>query len=125
MSVAAAQHRSAGAFDVERPSPGELRAWTVGVMGEPVPWPEGGGGLEVLGARSLRIFRRSAALVRYQFAGSALTLLVQRAHETPPRTHRRRDGDDYVVSWRHGPFTFVAVGPAVSADEWRPLLGAP
>jgi hypothetical protein len=117
-------HREGGPFDLDHPSAGELAAWTVGVVGHRVPWPEREG-LEVIGARRLQILHRAAAVARYRAGGDEVTVMVLRAHDAPPRRHRRTDGDEAAVSWRRGPWTFIVVGPAAHAAQWRRMFGAP
>jgi hypothetical protein len=94
------------------------------VVGDRVPWPEAAG-MELIGTRRLRIMRRSVALARYQVGQDEVTLMVLRARDAPPRTYRRVDGDDLAVSWRRGAWTFVVVGPAARADQWRRGFGVP
>jgi hypothetical protein len=115
-------HRTPGRFQLEKPSPAELKAWTVGVVGSSVPWPSN---LEVIGTWQIRILRRPAALVRFLVGGDEVTLMAMRAWDAPPRKYRRHDGDDLAVSWRRGPWTLVAVGPAAKADLWKAPLDVP
>lgn len=119
---AIAAHRDPGASELTAPSAAELDAWTLGVLGQ-VPWPDVEG--DILGARSLTVLQRKVALVRYRIGGDVVSLLAARARDAPPRTHRRREGELYAVSWRRGRFTLVAVGPASSARRWSAALGAP
>jgi hypothetical protein len=115
-------HRNPGRFQLERPSAAELKAWTVGVVGGSVPWPSN---LEVIGTWQIRILRRPAALIRFSVGGDQVTLMAMRAWDAPPRKYRRHDGDDLAVSWRRGPWTLVAVGPAAHADSWKAPLHVP
>jgi hypothetical protein len=124
LTQAVAEHRSDAPFDLARPSAAELSAWSNGVMGGEVPWPQAPG-LEIVGARSAQIMKRRAALARYVAAGVQVTLIVQRNREMPPRTRRKEAGGDLVVSWRRGKWTYVAVGTAAAQDRWKPLVGAP
>jgi len=50
---------------------------------------------------------------------------VQQARDALARTHRRTDGDLSVVSWRKGPWTFVAVGATADRDLWHTFADAP
>ena len=115
-------HRQAGPFQLEKPSAAELKAWTVGVVGGSVPWPRD---LEVIGTWQIRILRRPAALLRFAVEGDEVTLMAIRAWDAPPRKYRRHDGDELAVSWRRGPWTLVAVGPAAQADRWKAALHVP
>lgn len=115
-------HRTPGAYQLERPSPAELKAWTVGVVGGSVPWPAD---LEVIGTWQIRILRRPAALVRFSVEGDEVTLMAMRAWDAPPRKYRRHDGDELAVSWRRGPWTLVAIGPAARAERWKASLHVP
>jgi hypothetical protein len=115
-------HRLPGPFQLEQPTPAELKAWTVGVVGGSVPWP---GDLQVIGTWQISILRRPAALVRFSIDGDEVTLMAVRAWDAPPRKYRRHDGDELAVSWRRGPWTLVAVGPAARADRWKASLHVP
>jgi len=125
MTRSAEVHRDHGALDLQEPTEGELRAWSLGSLGAKVPWPAAGAEVKILGASGIEIQKRRTALVRYLVAGDEVTLVAQRARDPAPRKHRRTDHGDYVVSWRAGKWTMVAVGPATTADRWRPLVGAP
>jgi hypothetical protein len=115
-------HRKRGPFQLERPSPAELKAWTVGVVGGAVPWPTD---VEVVGTWQIRILRRPAALVRLAQGGDEVTLMATRARDAPPRKYRRHDGDELAISWRRGPWTLVAVGPAAEEQRWKAMLHVP
>ena|SRR5687767_372589 len=115
-------HRAGGPYQLERPTPPELKAWTVGVVGGAVPWPTD---LEVVGTWQIRILRRPAALVRFAVEGQEVTLMAMRAWDAPPRKYRRHDGDELAISWRRGPWTLVAVGPAAGVERWKASLHVP
>jgi hypothetical protein len=125
MTQSAIEHRSPPDPDIVGPTPGELRAWTIGALRGEVPWPAIGAGAEVVGASALAIQKRPAALVRYRVGELPVTLVAQRGRDAVPRKYHRRDGDELVVSWRRGPWTIIAVGPADAFDRWRPVVGAP
>jgi hypothetical protein len=125
MTLSAEAHRERAAYDITRPDDAQLRAWSVGSLGAKVPWPEIRPGVEAVGARTLDIQKRRTAMVRYRLGDDEVTLVAQRARDPAPRKHRRTDGSEFVVSWRSGKWTMVAVGPAETADRWRPLVGAP
>ncbi len=118
-------HRKPEAWDLTRPDDATLAVWARGVLGDAPPLPAPGADLVPIGAHDLDILGRRAALVRYRLGGDELTYLVQRARDIPPRRERRRDGDDDAEGWRNGPWTCVVVGPAKSADAWRPRMGVP
>jgi hypothetical protein len=117
-------HREGGPFELEAPSASELGAWSVGVVGHKVPWPDAPG-LEIVGTRRLQVLRRPAALARYRADGDEISVMVLRARDAPPRTYHRSDAGDLAVSWRRGPWTFVVVGPAADAEKWKRRFGAP
>lgn len=123
LTVAVEAHRSGDDFELDQPTWGELRAWSLGVLGEKAPFPDGD--LVPLGARRLTILRRPAVLARYRAGDDAITVLLTRARDAPPRRYERRDGDLAAASWRRGAWTVVAIGPAESSDSWRRLAGAP
>lgn len=114
-------HRSAGRYQLEKPTKAELAAWTVGVVGDQVPWPD----VEVVGTWQIRILRRPAALVRYRVGTDEVTLMAMRAWDAPPRKYRRVDGAELAVSWRRGRWTLIAIGPASSAERWKEPLHVP
>lgn len=112
-----------GETELEHPTRAELDAWTVGVLGRGVPWPEIDA--PVIDAHSFVIIRRKAAFVRYKIGGDLVSLAVTLVRSAPPRTHRRRRDGLYAVSWRRKRWTFVAVGPSDTSDHWAEVLGAP
>lgn len=124
LNLALEAHREGGPYELVKPSPKEMVAWTVGVVGDRVPWPEAAG-MEIVGTRRLRLMRRSVALARYRIGQDEVTLMVLRARDAPPRKYHRADGDEVVVSWRRGAWTFIVVGPASHADQWRRGFGVP
>jgi hypothetical protein len=117
-------HREGGPYELDHPTRAEVGAWSMGVVGQKVPWPDGAG-LEVVGTRRLQVLRRPAALVRYRADQDEVSVMVLRARDAPPRKYRRADGDDLAVSWRRGPWTFVVVGPTARADTWKRSFGVP
>jgi hypothetical protein len=118
-------HQASAEWDIAAPDAATLKVWTQGVLGETAPLPEAGADLVAIGARDLTILDRRAALVRYRLGNDEISYLVQRARDIPRRRERRKSGDHAVDAWRNGPWTCVAVGPAASADTWRPRLGVP
>lgn len=122
VTAALEAHRARGPFQLEKPTPAELKAWTVGVVGSAVPWPTD---LEPIGTWQIRILRRPAALVRFSLGGDEVTLMAVRAWDAPPRKYRRHDGDELAVSWRRGAWTLVAIGPAAEEARWKASLHVP
>jgi hypothetical protein len=118
-------HREPPELALREPAHAELRTRGLGLLDRSVPWPEPRPEVSIMGVASISVLNQPAAVVRYRVQGSEVTLVVQRARSVPPRTHRRRDGDDHVVSWHKAGWTFVAVGPAAHAGAWTELLGAP
>jgi hypothetical protein len=124
MGSAIEYHRDPGELELTRPSEPELVAWTIGVLGRPVPWPSGEG-LTIEGVRGLRLLRRPAAMVRYRLGDQPVTLVAMVPWDQPPRIITIDDDDERAVWWRAGKWTMVAVGPIASEATWRPAVGAP
>jgi len=112
-------------WQLEAPSPGELDAWAVALLGDGVPVPRPAGGSALIGARPVEIVNRAAGLVRYRIGGSEVTFAVMRSPVIAARRVSRRAGDLQIEAWRLGPWSCVAVGPAATSAEWRPAVGAP
>ena len=118
---ALAAHREAAPWDLERPAPTALVAWAKGAVGGDPPVPAAPG-LVAVGARTIRVLRRPAAVIGYQSGGVAVTVVLQRARDLQHRAvHRDVDGVR-VEAWPHGAWTIVAVGPSESVATWLPLL---
>jgi hypothetical protein len=125
MTRTAQEHRAAQEFDIVAPDDTELRAWSIGSLGAKVPWPEVTGANKIIGARSFQVQKRPTGLVQYDIGGVKVTLMAQRARDPAPRKHRRTDGKLRVVSWRSGKWTMIAAGDETSAEQWKPVVGAP
>lgn len=126
VTAAVDEHRrSDQTFQLTKPSGEALASWAVGVLGARLALPGPGAGVDVIGARSIEILERPAALVRYRIGTSEVTLVVQRARDVPKRRVSKQDGDDQIEAWRVEKWTFVAVGPASTAAQWRPAMGVP
>ena len=126
VTTALAEHRRAPQeWELERPRPAELASWSIGVLGGRPPLPEASSGIDVVGARAIDVLDRRAAVIGYRIGGGDVTLIVQRAHDVPPRRISRDDGDDRVESWRDKKWTIVVVGPTSSVATWAPFLGVP
>lgn len=119
VTEAIAHHAEAGAWDLENPTPAELRAWSIGVVGKGAPLPNDA--VKVVGAKRLQILKRGAALIRLDIAGEHVTYLVAHARGIPSQHVIRKEGELRAEGWRRGVFTCVAVGPEASAQTW---LGA-
>jgi len=120
-----AAHRTNAEWEITSPPDAEIRMWARAVLGEAPPLPEPSASLTPVGVRSLTILARRAAFVRYRVGDSDVSYLVQRARDIPKRRVRTIDGADAIEAWRRGPWTCVVVGPAATADRWRPVLGVP
>lgn len=118
-------HRNPPAFQLSSPSAAEVGAWGLALLDRDVPWPTLDEGSTILGATSFAVLNRRAALVRYRVGQDEVSLVVQRARAALPRQYHRRDGKDRVVSWRKGPWTFVAAGPERSFATWSRFVEAP
>lgn len=110
---------------LEHPSGLEIRAWSLGIFGEPAPWPEANATLVPQSASVIKVFKRDMAIVRYELDGQKVSVAFWRAHDAPPRIHRRTEDGIYAVSWRRKRFTCFAIGPAASKDQWTARLDAP
>jgi hypothetical protein len=113
-------------WDLPAPSPGELHAWLIGVIGENAPLPPviGVDGVRAIGAEAVDVLGRRAALVRLHAGPDELTYVITRARGVSPRDSRKV-GDLRVLEWRRGPWAIVAVGPDATAATWRIAVGAP
>jgi hypothetical protein len=119
MSEAIAQHREdKPSWDLVAPSPGELRAWAIGVVGKGVPLPDE----PVIGARQIDVLKRHVALLRLKVGADELTYAVQHSRSASPEHGNREDGDLRAVSWHEGSFSCVAVGPKATAATWIPAI---
>lgn len=107
------------------PSGTEIRAWSQGIFGEEVPWPEVDASLVPTSASVVRVFKRDLALVRYRLDGQPVSVAFWRARDAPPRVLRRTEDGLHVVSWRRKRFTCIAIGPEESKATWRARFGAP
>lgn len=125
LTTAIEAHLSADELALERPSGLEIRAWSLGIFDQPVPWPEANDSLVPVSASLIQLFKRDMAIVRYELNGERVSVAFWRAHDAPPRVHRRTEDGLYAVSWRRKKFTCFAVGPAGSKDEWTARVGAP
>jgi hypothetical protein len=117
VTVALERHRDVEpAWDLTGPSPGELHAWAIAVVGKDVPLPQPA--IVVLGARDIEVLNRRAAVIRVQIGSDEVTYIVQHARGIAPEHSERVDGELFAVAWRHGPFTCVAVGPDHTHASW-------
>ena len=105
-------------WDLTTPTAGELRAWSIGVVGKGAPLPA-----EIpIGAREIVILDRRAALLRITVGADQITYVVQHAAGIAPARSERTDGDVLAVAWRRGKFSWVAVGPAATSASWLPVF---
>ncbi len=116
----AAHQDSATPRDLTAPSPAELRAWAIGVVGKDPPLPVASA--KVTGARTIEILNRNAAVLDVEVGGERVTYVMQRARGIAPDQAERLDGDVRAVAWRQGPYTCVGVGPAASVTRWRAVF---
>lgn len=114
-------HREPGTFDLVKPSREKLLVFGLGLLGR-VPWPEASVPIE--GVRADTIVGFPAVMVRYRVNGQPVSLVVQRARDTPPRRHSRSSGELQAESWRVERWTFVAVG-AADTDDWQRVMEVP
>lgn len=125
MEVHRAGESGAGKNALVDPTGLEIRAWSLGIFDETVPWPQVDAELVPRSASVVRLFKRPMAIVRYELAGEPVSVAFWRARDAPPRVHRRREDGLYAVSWRRKRFTCIVVGPAASKDAWSERFGAP
>ena len=112
-------------WDLPAPSAAELHAWMIGVIGDaPLPPAIGVANGRAIGAETVDVLGRRAALIRLHAGPDELTYVVSRARGVSPR-HSRKLGDLRVLEWRRGPWAIVAVGPDATAATWRAAVGAP
>jgi hypothetical protein len=118
---AAHYHRDApSSWDLDAPSPTELRAWAIGVVGKGVPLPADHA--KIVGALRIELLRRPAAVIGLQVGADRVTFLVTNSRGIAPQ-HVERDEDDLrTVSWRRGTYTLVAVGPRATVQDWLPAI---
>jgi hypothetical protein len=117
---AIAQHREAQTWDLEAPTPTELRAWAIGVVGKGVPLPAEAA--TIVGARRIEVLRRRAALIGLRVGSDQVTYLVQNSRGMTPDHAEHKDGELRAVAWRRGKFTTVAVGPDATVTSWLPSV---
>lgn len=114
-----AQHGREQSWDLTTPTPAELRAWAIAVVGRDAPLPAAA----TLGARDLEVLDRRAALMRVVVEGEEVTYLVQHARGIIPNRHERADGDLLAIAWRcDKKFACVVVGPKASSAKWLALF---
>lgn len=118
LTEAIAQHRQDQAWELASPSPAELRAWTIAVVGKGAPLPE----ISPVGARDIKVLDRRAALMQFPVGGEQITYLVQHARGVGPGHVERTDGDLLAVALRRGAFAWVVVGPKATSPAWRAQL---
>ena len=120
-TAALERHRDpAAAWDIAGPSPTELRAWSIGVVGKSAPLPVVG--VVIVGAREIDVLDRRTALVELDVAGDRVMFLVQHVRSIAPERSERVDGDLRAVAWRRGAFIAVAVGPDASRARWLAVV---
>lgn len=118
-------HKTAGPWDLDEPDAKTLKAWTIAAVGREPPLPNPGADLVAIGARTISVLHRSAAVIRFQLGADQVTFVVQQARDVQRRRVKRLDGDLVALAWRKGPWTCVAIGPAATMAAWRARLGAP
>jgi hypothetical protein len=110
------RHREPPTWQLQQPTPGEVRAWVLGFAGKEPPLPPTG---KVVGASKIVVHDRDAALMRIALGEDEVTYLCQRARGISPKYSDRTDGDLTAYAWRKGPFTCVAVGPTATTTRWH------
>nr|MBA3820935.1 hypothetical protein [Deltaproteobacteria bacterium] len=106
LTEAVDRHRdTAPAWDLSAPTPAELRAWSIGVVGKDAPLPLLDA--QIIGARQIDVLDRRAAMIRLAVGGDHVTYVVQHARGISPPKAERTDGDLRALAWRTGAFTSV------------------
>ena len=122
MTEALARHRDvAPTWDIANPTPAELRAWAIGVVGKAPPLPRTS---SIVGARETRVLDRRAAIVQVAVDGEPVTYVVQQTPVVSPSHSDQTDGELRAIAWRVGEFTCVAVGNATSEPAWKSAVAA-
>ncbi len=107
-------------WDLISPTPAELRAWAIGVLGKDPPLPQSSA--KILGAHEIEVLDRRAAVVRLDVGGDQVTYLVQQTPVISPDHTERTEGGLREMAWRRGQFTCVAVGPEARSKAWNAAL---
>ena len=119
VDVAIAQQReSSPAWDLTGPSPGELHAWAIGVVGKDAPLPS----QPVIGAKRVELLKRHVAVMRLRVGTDEITYAVQHSRSASPEHIDREDGDLRAVGWHTGSFSCVVVGPKATSAAWLPQV---
>ncbi len=122
LTEAIERHRETPAtWDLDAPTPVQLRVWALGVLSADVPLPDAK--VTILGARRIDVLDRRAALIRLEIDGQPVTYLVQHANGIAPELTERIDGDLRAVAWQKDAFMCVAVGRDASAASWLRAFG--
>ena len=110
-------HREdAESWELDSPTPLELRAWAIGLVGKGVPLPNDGA--TIVGARRVEVLNRDAALMRLQVSGEHVTYLVQSSRGIAPKKLAQNEDGLHAEYWRRGKFNCVVVGPQASMQSW-------
>ena len=120
LTEAIERHRdNSPVWDVVAPTPSELRAWAIGVVGKDAPLPlSPAATIAIIGAREIEVLNRHAAVIRIRIGSDEVTYLVQHVRGITPERSERTDGELRAVGWRHDAYACVAVGPSNSALAW-------
>ncbi|MBT8494992.1 MAG: hypothetical protein KJO07_18225 [Deltaproteobacteria bacterium] len=122
LAIAIESHRDPEPYELDKPSRGEVLAWSIGVHAKRVPWPELDRDVVLVGAYGLRIFRQPTSVLRLEVGGQPVTLMALKVRDTPRRKRRLVDDELIAQKWRVKKWTFIAVGPRDIADRWRPVV---
>jgi len=121
VTEAVRQHRaSEQVWDLPSPTPAELRAWAIGVVGKDVPLPAEPP--QIAGPRRIEAPKRAAGRIRVQIDNDPITVLVKHWRGISSEHVERTEGDLRALAWRSGKYTFVAVGPAATVATWSRTL---
>lgn len=121
ITEAIALHQREQAWDLPSPTLGELRAWSIAVVGKDAPLPS----VPPVGARDIEVLDRRAALMRVAVGADEVTYLVQHSRGIAPRRTELVEGDLLAVAWRRGHFSCVVVGPRATSKAWLAPFAPP
>ena len=118
---AIARHRASNVtWELTRPPYTGLCAGVYGGVGPDAPLPRGA--TKIVGARTIDVMGRRAAVIRFRIGSDEVTYVAQRARTVAPKQSVWRDHGLRAIEWRQGPYLMIAVGPDASADVWHATI---